>query len=248
MIDMLAHNLNRGQEDVRLVEAGNAFELAGTKTNERKQLSLGATAGAISNQLPQKSPLDIFRAFKGDIETLLENFQHESLIFDAKVPAYFHPGRAARAVMDGETVAHFGQLHTDVAASRKLKQDVYIAELFLDKLYRHELREPRYQPASKFPAVERDFSFVFDDAVSYDQIREELEKLKIPDLQTIAPVELFRPDLKSQKQGSIPAGKYSLLLRTTFQSDERTLRDEEVAKWSDQIVKALQSLGGTQRA
>ena len=38
--------------------------------------------------------------------------------------------------MDGGTVAHFGQLHPDVAASRKLKQDVYVAELFMDKLFR----------------------------------------------------------------------------------------------------------------
>jgi phenylalanyl-tRNA synthetase beta chain len=247
MIDMLAHNLNRGQEDVRLFEAGNVFELAGGKTNERKQLSLGATAISIASHLPQKSALDIFRAFKGDVETLLESFQHENLSFDAKVPAYFHPGRAARAVMDGETVGYFGQLHPHVAASRKLKQDVYVAELFLDKLYRHELREPRYTPASKFPAVERDFSFVFDDTVSYEQIRQATEKLKMAELR-IQPVELFRPDPKSQKQGSIPAGKYSLLLSATFQSDDRTLRDEEVAKWSEQIVNALQSLGGTQRA
>jgi phenylalanyl-tRNA synthetase beta chain len=248
MVDMLAHNLNRGQEDVRLFEAGNVFELSGAKTNERKQLSLGATASAIASQLPQKSALDIFRAFKGDIETLLDNFQHDSLSFDAKTPAYFHPGRSARAVMDGETVAHFGQLHPDVAASRKLKQDVYVAEFFLDKIYRHELREARYQPASKFPAVERDFSFVFDDGVNYEQIRQAIEKLKIAELQKIEPLELFRPDPKSQMQGSIPPGKYSLLLRTTFQSADRTLRDEEVAKWSEQVVKALQSLGGTQRA
>jgi phenylalanyl-tRNA synthetase beta chain len=125
---------------------------------------------------------------------------------------------------------------------------VYIAEFFLDKLYRHDLREPRYTPASKFPAVERDFSFVFDDAVSYEQIRHALEKLKIAELQSIEPIELFRPDPKSQKQSTVPAGKYSLLLRTIFQSEERTLRDEEVAKWSQQIVKVLQSLGGAQRA
>src|SRR3954471_3609343 len=94
MLDMLAHNLNRGQEDVRLFEAGNIFELAGAKTNERKQLSLGVTASALGSQLPEKSVLEIFRAFKGDVESLLENFQQERLTLDAKVPAYFHPARA----------------------------------------------------------------------------------------------------------------------------------------------------------
>jgi len=45
----------------------------------------------------------------------------------------------------------------------------------------------------------------------------------------------------------VPAAKYSILLRATLQSGERTLRDDEVAEWSAQIVKALESLGGSQR-
>ena len=53
--------------------------------------------------------------------------------------------------MDGETVAVFGQLHPDMAAARKLRQEVYVAEVMLDRLYRHALREPRYQRISKFP-------------------------------------------------------------------------------------------------
>ena len=48
--------------------------------------------------------------------------------------------------------------------------------------------------------------------------------------------------------GSIPAGKYSLLLRAQFQSAQRTLRDDEVAKWSEQIVRAMEGLGGTLRS
>jgi len=39
-----------------------------------------------------------------------------------------------------------------------------------------------------------------------------------------------------------------LLLRATFQSSERTLREDEVARWSGAIVKALEALGGALRA
>jgi phenylalanyl-tRNA synthetase beta chain len=53
-------------------------------------------------------------------------------------------------------------------------------------------------------------------------------------------VEIFRG-------GSVPIGKYSFLVRAAFQSSERTLRDEEVAGWSSQIIKTLESLGGTLR-
>ena len=38
------------------------------------------------------------------------------------------------------TVAQFGQIHPDVAAARKLRQDVFVAEIYLDRLYQHDLR------------------------------------------------------------------------------------------------------------
>jgi phenylalanyl-tRNA synthetase beta chain len=59
-------------------------------------------------------------------------------------------------------------------------------------------------------------------------------------LREFKPVEIFRG-------GSIGAGKYSILLRTKLQSDEGTLRDEQIAQWSAKIVAALQGLGGVQR-
>ena len=47
---------------------------------------------------------------------------------------------------------------------------------------------------------------------------------------------------------TFPAGQYSILLRARLQSDERTLRDEEIAGFAGKIVGALQGLGGVQRA
>jgi len=37
-------------------------------------------------------------------------------------------------------------------------------------------------------------------------------------------------------------------LRAEFQSAKETLRDDQVQLWATQIVKALEALGGTQRA
>jgi phenylalanyl-tRNA synthetase beta chain len=65
--------------------------------------------------------------------------------------------------------------------------------------------------------------------------------LGLGELREFVPVEIFRG-------GAIPAGNYSLLLRATFQSNERTLREDEVAQWSGKIITALETLGGTLRA
>ena len=250
LLNMIGYNLNRATSDVRLFEAGEVFEKLGDRHDERPRLAFAATGNLTPLSLHGDAQPVTFFHLKGDLEQLLAGFQHSSLYFDTTVPAYFHPGRSARAVLDGETVARFGQLHPEVAAARKLRQDVFLAEVLLERLYRHPLRQPKYQRISKFPAVGRDFSFSFDDAVSFERIRTAIDGLGISELQSFLPAEIYRGEkTHSSKSGLSGApGRYSTLLHAEFQSKERTLRDDEVAQWSAQIVKALEALGGVLRA
>jgi phenylalanyl-tRNA synthetase beta chain len=241
MLNMLAYNLNRGSNDVRLFEAGNVFEWAGEKTAEFKRICMGATGNASLGSVHRPPKAISFFDVKGEVETLLAAFQHASLEFKPDAADYYHPGRSAQAVMDGEVVAQFGQIHPEIAAGRKLKQDVFVAELYLDRLYKRGLRAVRYEALPRYPAVERDFSFIFDDAVEFAQIEKAIAGLGLGELRSFVPVEIFRG-------GSIPAGRYSLLLRATFQSKDRTLREDEVGRWSAEVIKALEGLGGVLRA
>jgi phenylalanyl-tRNA synthetase beta chain len=250
MLDMLAYNLNRGTENVRLFEIGDIYEASGTSTAEHRRICIGATRQALEHDLPQGdlldkskaiSDLDVFRSFKGDVTALLGNFEHRALSFDSGIAEYYEPGRSARALLDGETVAQFGPIDSQIAAGRKLRQEVFIAEIFADRLYARPLRQLLYQPLAKFPAVGRDFSFVFRDEIKFDKIEASVGAIHLPDLRSFVPVEIFRG-------GAIPAGSYSILLRAKFQSLERTLREDEVNEWSAKIVNALVELGGTQRA
>src|SRR6202158_852399 len=245
MLNMLAYNLNRGSDNVRLFEAGNVFEALGAKALEMKRISIGAT-GSVDDVVRGLAAGAAARPFsffdlKGDIESLLTPFSQWALYFDPHNGDYYHPGRSARAVLDGGTVAQFGQIHPDVAAARKLRQGVFVAEIYLDRLYQHDLRQVRYEALPRFPAVERDFSFVFDDAVEFEKIQESVTGLGIAELRSFVPVEVFRGE-------KVGVGKYSILMRAKLQSSERTLRDDEVARWSGQIAKALEGLGGVQRA
>jgi phenylalanyl-tRNA synthetase beta chain len=143
--------------------------------------------------------------------------------------------------LDGVEVAQFGQIHPSVADSRKLRQAVFLAEFDLEQLYKIGLREVRFTPIAKYPAVERDFSFLFADSISFEQMRRAIDAVGIAELKDFYPVEIFRGD-------SIGLGKYSALLRVRFQSRERTLRDDELTQWSAKIVSGLTALGGVQRA
>ena len=240
MLNMLAYNLNRGSEDVRLFESGTIFERSGEKALELQRICLGATgnAGATGVNQPRR-PFSFFD-LKGDVENLLQRFESNALYFDSHVAEYYRHGHAARAVMDGATVAQFGEISPEIAAARKLRQEVFVAEIYLDRLYHHALRQGRYQALPRFPGVERDFSFVFAESVAFERIAQAIAALRLKPMLSFTAVETFRG-------GAIPAGQYSILLRAKFQSIERTLREEEVAEWSAQIVHALEALGGKLR-
>jgi phenylalanyl-tRNA synthetase beta chain len=251
MLDMLAWNVNRDVAEARLFEMGSVYELVNGERVEPRRACLGATSAAVKNALPiggaldvskgeQAAAAEVFRGFKGDVEDLLSAFAGD-VTYDREAAEYFHPGRSARARVNGATVAQFGQIYPEVAAARKLRQDVFLAEFDLEHLYKLGLRPVKFAPLGKYPAVERDFSFVFGDEVSFEQMRAAVHAARIAELREFLPVEIFRG-------GSISAGKYSILLRVKFQSDERTLREEEVAQWSAKIVAALGGMGGTQRA
>jgi phenylalanyl-tRNA synthetase beta chain len=252
MLDMLAWNLNRDADDVRLFERGRVYEMRSGERVEPARACLGATLTAVKNVLPAAGVVDVskgeasaaaeyFRSFKGDVENLLAGFSYRELKFDRETAEYFHPGRSARAVMDGAVVGQFGQLADEVKAQRKLRQDVFLAEFDMEQLHARGLRQVRFAALGKYPAVERDFSFVFSDDVEFEAMRRAVMGLGIAELREFKPVEIFRG-------GSIEAGKYSILIRARLQSDETTLRDEQIAAWSEKVVGALKGIGGVQRA
>jgi phenylalanyl-tRNA synthetase beta chain len=251
MLDMLAWNLNRDSENVRLFEIGRVYEMRSQERVEPARACLGATLEAVKGSLAVGGALDVskdahaaaaeaFRGFKGDVENLLAAFSYGELSFDRETEQYFHPGRSARALMDGAVVGQFGQIAESVKVERKLRQDVFLAEIDLERLHAIGLRTVRFAPLGKYPAVERDFSFVFGDEVEFEAMRRAVMGLGLNALRSFAPVEIFRG-------GSIAAGKYSILLRVRLQSDEGTLRDEQIAQWSGRIVAALEEAGGVQR-
>jgi phenylalanyl-tRNA synthetase beta chain len=250
MLTMLAHNLNRNVSDVQLFEQGTVFSGSADRVDERAALSLGASGSFWSGPEEPAHTID-FYDLKGAIEELAEKFAPRSFYIDTFsadagiIPRWLHPGRAARAVADGLTVAWFGQLNPAEAQQRKLRQTVYIGEIYLDRLYRLPLRQPIAQELSRFQPVDRDFSFVFADAVRWQSIADALGNLRIAELTRFSPREIFRDP--SQKGQTLPAGHYSILIRVTFQAQERTLREEELQSYSQAVAGALQSLGGRQR-
>jgi phenylalanyl-tRNA synthetase beta chain len=246
MLTMIAGNLNRDVNDVRIFEVGTVFSGSTEKVEERPALSFGAVGNLAEQSALHATRAIEFQDIKGVVEQLLERFQTRSVAFDhfeaeaGLTPEWLHPYRAARVVADGATVGWFGQLHPRVAAERKVKEPVLIGEIYLDRLYKLALREPVAREISRFQQVRRDFSLVLDESIAWEKIDQAVAGLRIPELVEWRAREVFH-DAKLGK------GEYALLLGVTFQAADRTLREEELQEFQARVVEAVGKVGARLR-
>jgi phenylalanyl-tRNA synthetase beta chain len=237
MAAALEWNLNRGQRNVRLFEIGRAYRWKGAEPEERPILTLGATGFARENSVSETARDFSFADLKGDLDRLGElagNFQ-----WAAGAPAWLHPARSATLGLETEqkqnAVGIAGQLARGVAGHLKLRQDIFLADISLEQFYEAcsaARAAVRYKPVSRFPAVERDFSLVLADGVTFAQVAAAIHALNIAEVTAIEALDVFRG-------GQIPSGRYSLLVRVTFQSFEATLTEAQLAAFSSRIAAAL---------
>ena len=248
MAAALEWNLNRGQRHLRLFEIGRRYHWQGREPVETPALTLGATGLAREKGVHEEAREYSFADLKGDLERLAELVG--GLEWKAGGPAWLHPACAATLALahpaaDGVGIGVAGQLARRVAERFKLRQDVFVAELALAPLYagyRAALARLHYQPLSRFPAVERDFSLILPDGARFAQVAETIRALNLAEVSGIEAVDLFRGP-------HIPAGKYSLLVRVTFQSHQATLTEAQLADFTGRIVAALgKNLGAVLRA
>jgi phenylalanyl-tRNA synthetase beta chain len=236
MVTAVEWNLNHAQKNVRLFEFGKAYEVRKGKPVETRALTLGAT-GLAREQSIHESPREFsFADLKGDLDQVL-TLAGGARWEPARKP-WLDNGRAAQLTLSANghlVIGAAGQLAQPVAQRFKLRQDVFLAELHLDPLLKAIAKQSatsRYEPLPRFPAVERDFSLILTDGTAFAKIEQVVRALAIPQLRRVEAADLFRG-------GQIPAGKYSLLLRVTFQSETATLTESQLTDFSARIASAL---------
>jgi phenylalanyl-tRNA synthetase beta chain len=152
------------------------------------------------------------------------------------VPSWLTPARTLALFSRRERtpVGIIGELAQSVRSSADSQGPIAYFELALESLVRrHGLPKPvRFQPPSRFMRVEREFTWVSPEAVTFEQLASATERAAGELSCGVELVTIYRGD-------PIPAGQKALSLRLALQSSKRTLEEQELNQISQRVISGV---------
>ncbi len=216
------YNKARGVKDVLLYEIANTYK---DTDKEETKIAILMHGKYLSNSWSSDN-IDVdFYALKGVVESLISylGLMNRYNIYEKEVPE-MHPYMTAEITIDKDPIGFLGKVHPNVS-----KDDLFVAELSLSKLYDKKVRPLKYKEISKYPVVNKDLAFIVPDYIRSKDIENTIKKAS----KLITNVEVF--DL--YKGENVDSDKKSLAYTITFSDMNKTLNDNEVMEIFNKIIK-----------
>ena len=233
LIDALAYNVKHQENDVKFFEIGKVFE----ENHESEKIAFVST-GKIEPLDYTDKRMESLLNFKGDLETIV-NYFHLDLDFTNAEITGFTAGRCGKIVLNGETIGLIGELSEDVTDFFDLDLPIYACEFDLEKIFK-VIQIFGYKSASQYPVSFKDLSMF----VQKGKIQaSEIIKIAKTSSEYVRDVRVI--DFYTGK--GVPAESYSITIRITYGSMDRTLLDYEIDGSFSKLMELLEIQGITLR-
>jgi phenylalanyl-tRNA synthetase beta chain len=233
LLRLVLQNLSRQADQVRIFEVSRVFRPAAGEALPDEPLLAGVALAEADPALPWgKSPAPLFFQAKGIAERLLNRLGYVAALQRTGVPPYLHPGASAVIEVGGQVIGSVGELHPETAAHFEIEVPCALAEVNLSRLAALPTEPPRFREVSRFPQSRRDLAVLLGREHAAGDVRDAIQKA--------AGADCVSTELFDRYEGKgVPEGKVSLAFRLVFQRSDRTLKDAEVTKAVDRVVRML---------
>ena len=237
ILENAARNVARRNLDLRLFDIAPVFfpkalpvtelveekcKVAGLLTGRRNPIAWD-TDNAMVDFYDAKGVLEHFLSVIGVQKYTVERGEHFAM----------HPGKTAFFKKGRDVIAVLGEIHPTVAANFGIGQSVYVFEMDAETLLRYRKKKAAIKPLPKYPASTRDLAILVDADLTTAEIERVIAKKGGSYFRGAT---LF--DVYEGKQ--VGEGKKSMAFHLHFQSDDKTLTDEEVDAAFAAILQAAE--------
>ena len=137
-----------------------------------------------------------------------------------------HPGMCAKIYLDREEIGVIGRVHPSYK-----KDEIYLAELSMTKLYNKQIKPIKFKEANKYPEMVKDIAFIIDNSIESETIRTQIKKSGGKLLDTCKEFDIYN---------NIEEGKKSIAYKLVFKDSTKTLLEEEVMIVFNKIIKDVE--------
>lgn len=239
-LQTLAYNINRRQNNLKLVEFGRSYyrKTTDNKTVYKEQQVLGIwLTGSVAAETWQQPAQKVsFYDVAGAVQRILASLKFTAKVSTTDAPeAMFAYGLAYE--VNKKVVAVLGEVKNQHLKQEGIKQPVFYAELDWDYLLKNYKSEVQFEPIPKYPEVRRDLSLVIDKAVSFDAIETLAFQTERRLLKSVNVFDTYEGD-------KLEKGKKSYSVSFKLLDESQTLTDKVIDKTMNRLMQAFeQTLG-----
>jgi phenylalanyl-tRNA synthetase beta chain len=236
----------RNQPRLALFEIGTVYWRPTTELLPEERWRLGIVlCGPRNPQGWQKADVEYmdFYDLKGIFEALFQAVHVQQVRYEPAQHPAFHPGKCAQVVVGEQWLGTFGELHPLIKERFELPEaPLLAAELDLLPLLAAIPERYEVEAVPAYPPVLEDIAVIVDEEVTAERIEQCIRSAGGKTLRAVRLFDVYRGE-------QIGTGKKSLAYSLTYQAQDRTLTDEEVAQSRHRIVRRLeQELGAKLRS
>ncbi|MBI3788558.1 MAG: phenylalanine--tRNA ligase subunit beta, partial [Ignavibacteriales bacterium] len=239
-LQVTRHNKYHGEQNLRLFEMGNVFNLKNTQLTddladyqEEERLLLLLTGHPSSSQFGAEEREVEFFDLKGEVEALLNKFSLDKYSFISYDSDNALIEGGLQVEINGTYAGFFGKIAKSVAKRFDIDEAVFVAELKTSVIEENFKVEKKFQELPKFPSVRRDLAFVVDVTLPQRDVERAMKEVAGTVLNKLVLFDVYVGD-------QVGEGKKSLAYALEFQPFDRTLTDKEADELIAKIVEHTQ--------
>ena len=241
LFEVVKGNLFRKNFDLRIYEIGKIyFKNNSTPLPDEQTMICGCVTGSRSpihwSKLPE--PFDFFD-LKGVILSICKKFMLDSIEFNPYNLSEVYAPNSLEIQSGKHLVGRFGKIQKSVLRHFDIDKEVWAFELNHTVLLNLAQFKKSYRTISRFPSIQRDLALTVSKSVSAGALMELIRRNAGENLESAGLFDLYTGD-------QIAPDKKSLAFSLQFQSDERTLTEEEVDKALKTILLKAEKEFGAQ--
>ena len=231
-LEVLAYNINRRQNNLKLFQLGKVYRKTETGTTEGYRLGLYASGQIHESSWESKSLETDFFHIKKWIINLFTRLGVNQIQFKSEVSSSFTFGQSI--YLKNQKIGEIGLVKSEIARRKEVKQAVFSAELNWDLLLKLKSSMSGVKEISRFPEVKRDLSVVLDKNLTFEKIEGLVKSSNKQLIKSTSVFDVYQGD-------KIDTGKKAYALSIILQDENQTLTDTLIDKTMENIIRKLES-------